>query len=124
MNIKAVLKGTIEQLKVIYEVIANPDMYEGVVKITSKEMIRMISVTYFYKCIYLVPVILFYQCFSWFWLGLILFLFHRMTQHSQLDNPDMYEGVVKITSKEMIRMVSVNLEEAYKQIEIEEQENE
>jgi hypothetical protein len=44
MNIKAVLKGTIEQLKVIYEVIANPDMYEGVVKITSKEMIRMISV--------------------------------------------------------------------------------
>jgi hypothetical protein len=42
-----------------------------------------------------------------------------------IANPDMYEGVVKITSKEMIRMVSVNLEEAYKQIEIEEeQENE
>jgi hypothetical protein len=44
MNIKAVLKGTTEQLKVIYEVLDNPDMYEGVVKITSKEMIRMVSV--------------------------------------------------------------------------------
>jgi hypothetical protein len=52
VNIKAVLKGTTEQLKVIYEVIDNPDMYEGVVKITSKEMIRMVSVNFILLLLY------------------------------------------------------------------------